>query len=338
MRKISMYVRVMLAVLLMAGTVSLDLAAQEGPTTYVRYERGSTISFGIKEGDTVRELQGDLFANPQPTGQTYKVSEVKMLIPLDPKKVGKIIGIAGNSAAPGKAEPRKHPALFTKFPEHLVGDGSEVPLFPETIGGMIYEAELVVVIGKKARYVSVADAPKYIFGVAIGHDLQNLGWWMGGGNGDKNPEHFLAKNQDAAVGLGSEIVTGVDYNDLAITVKKNGKTINIQRTSQYNNKPEDTVSYLSRYMDLNPGDLIYMACLCAGRDITHPNQKLFPGDKMEFILENGGQLRQTMVAAKIPPGANTWPDGVQDRTEYQSKINLQPLSTNGEDTTPGAEK
>ena len=333
-----MYVRVMLAVFLIAGTVSLDLAAQQGQTTYVRYERGSTISFGIKEGDTVRELQGDLFADPQPTGQTYNVSEVKMLIPLDPKKVGKILTVLSNSAAPGEAKPSKHPALFTKFPEHLVGDGSEVPLFPETIGGMIYEAELVVVIGKKARYVSVADAPQYIFGVAIGHDLQNLGWWMGSETPDAVPDRFLAKNQDAAVGLGSEIVAGLDYNDLAMTVKKNGKTINVQRTSQYNAKPEHIVSYLSRYMDLNPGDLIYMSCLCSGRDLGHPNQQLFPGDKMEFHLENGGQLRQTMVAAKIPPGATTWPDGAQDRTEYQSRLSFKPMSPNGEDMTPGAEK
>ena len=161
---------------------------------------------------------------------------------------------------------------------------------------------------------------------------------MGDGNGDQQPSRFLAKNQDAAVGLGSEIVTGVDYNDLAITVKKNGKTINIQRTSQYNTKPEHIVSYLSRYMDLNPGDLIYMACLCSGRDIGHPNQQLVPGDKVEFHLEKGGVLRQTMVAAKIPPGANTWPDGVQDRTEYQAQISIKPRSPNGEDMSPGAEK
>lgn len=337
MRKTRRYVHVVLASLLLAGTVSIDLSAQSGPTSYVRYQRGSTTSYGIKEGDSVRELRGDLFANPQPTGKSYKLSDVKLLIPLDPKRVGKIIGIAGNSAAPGKAQPQRHPALFSKFPEHLVGDGSEVPLFPETVGGMIYEAELVVVIGKKARYVSVADAPKYIFGVAIGHDLQNLGWWMPR-QGDTRPENFLAKNQDAAVGLGTEIVSGLNYNDLEITVKRNGKTVNVQRTSQYNTQPQHLVSYISRFMDLNPGDLLYMACLCSGRDITHRNQQLYPGDKWEFILENGGVLRQTMVAAKVPADANTWPDGVQDRAQYQSKINLKPLSTDGSDVSPGAEK
>ena len=333
-----MNVSITLAVLLLAGTVAIDLSAQQGPTHYVRYQRGNAISFGIKEGDTVRELRGDIFEDPKPTGKTYKVSEVKMLTPLDPKKVGKVIGIAGNSAAPGKAKPQKHPGLFAKFPEQIVGDGSEVPLFPETIGGMIYEAELVVVVGKKARFVSVEDAPKYIFGVTIGHDLQNLGWWLGDGYKDTTPSQFLAKNQDAAVGLGSEIVSGLDWHDLAITVKKNGKTINVQRTSQYNTKPEHLVSYLSRYMDLNPGDLLYMACLCAGRDVTHPNQKLFPGDKIEFQLENAAVLHQTFVEKKIPAGAKTWPDDVQPRMDSKAVIKLKPLSEDGSDVTPGAEK
>src|SRR5688572_23164317 len=156
-----------LAAVLCAGVTSLVLSAQQSPTSYVRFQRGSTIAFGIKDGDSVRELQGDLFASPKPTGKTYKLSEVKLLTPLDWKKVNKIVGVGNNSALPGKNKPVAHPTLFAKLPQYLIGDGSEVPVFPESIGGLIYEAELVVVIGKNARYVSVADAPKFIFGVAI---------------------------------------------------------------------------------------------------------------------------------------------------------------------------
>jgi 2-keto-4-pentenoate hydratase/2-oxohepta-3-ene-1,7-dioic acid hydratase in catechol pathway len=335
MTRVQSQSRAAIVALVVAMAAPIVLSAQQGVTHYVRYQRGSTIAYGIKEGDTVRELQGDLFT-AKPTNRTYKLSEVKLLMPIDPKRVGKILGVAVNSGAPGKTVPKDHPTLFTKFPEQLVGDGSEVPLFPETLGGMIYEAELVIVMGKKARYVSVADAPKYIFGVAIGHDLNNLGWWMQNGAGGKLPERFLAKNQDAAAGIGTEIVSGLNHNDLAITVKRNDKTVNVQRTSQYNNTPEQIISYVSRYMDLNPGDLIYMACLCTGRDLTHRNQQLHPGDKYEFILENGGRLRQTMVAAKIPPGATTWPD--REPMSYKSEINLKPLSTDGTDMTPGAER
>ena len=341
MRKTSMYVRLVLAVLLLAGTVPLDLAAQEGPTTYIRYLHGSTISFGIKDGDTVRELRGDLFANPQPTGQTYNLSDVKLLAPLDWRNVTKVIGVGNNSAAPGETKPVAHPTLFAKYSEHIVSDGSEVPVFPESVGGLIYEAELVVVVGKTARYVSVEDAPEYIFGATVGNDLQELDWWMNGTtgkNGTTQPGTFLAKNQEASVGIAPEILTGVNYNDLALTVRKNGKAISVQRTSQYNNTPEQVVSYLSRYMTLNPGDLIYLSCLCAGRDIGHPNQKLFAGDEMEYELEGGAKLRQTMVAPNVPAGATTWPDGFADRMDITTMQWFPEPMMGPEDATPGAEK
>ena len=241
----------------------------------------------------VRELMGDLFANPQPTGKTYRVSEVELLTPLDWKQVTKIIGVGINSASPGEGEPVPHPVLFAKLPQYLISDGSEIPLFPEAEGGLIYEAELVLVIGKNTRYVSVADAPKHIFGVTIGNDLQEIDWWMNGAtgkNGARQPNGYLAKTPEGSAGIGPEIVSGLDYSDLAITAWKNGKVISIGRTSQALNTPAQIVSYISRYIELFPGDLIYMGCICAGRDIGHPNQKLFVGDKMEFELEGVGKL------------------------------------------------
>lgn len=331
----------LLLVVLFAGVISIAPSAQQGATHYVRYQRGNTVSFGIKEGEIVRELSGDLFANPKPTGKTYKLAEVKLLAPLDWKKVTKIIGVGNNSALPGKNKPVAHPTLFAKLPQYLIGDGSEVPVFPESVGGLIYEAELVVVIGRNARYVSVTDAPKYIFGVAIGNDLQEIDWWLNGAgtlkNGNRQPNGYLAKTQEGSAGIGAEIVSGVDYDNLKITVRKNGKAISVGSTSQHLNTPAQVVSYISRYIELFPGDLIYMGCICAGRDISHPNQKLFVGDKMEYELENGGRLRQTMVAAKVPAGASTWPDGFADRMDL-TKMNFFPKPAQGADTTPGAEK
>ncbi len=341
MRKTGMHVRGMLAALVLTGAMVSEAAAQQRPTTYVRYQQGATISFGIKDGDTVRELQGDLFANPRPTGKTHKLADVKLLTPFDWKNVTKIIGVGANSSAPGKTKPVAYPILFTKFPENMVTDGSEVPVFPESVGGLIYEAELVIVLGKKARYVSVEEAANHIFGVTVGNDLQEIDWWLngapGGKNGTNQPGTFLAKNQEASVGIAPEILAGANYKDLAITVKKNGKAISVQRSSQYNNTPEQVISYISRYLTLNAGDLIYMSCLCAGRDIGHPNQKLFVGDKMEYALEGGARLRQTMVAPKIPANVKTWPDGFVDRMAL-TKMNAFPKPQTPADSTPGAEK
>jgi 2-keto-4-pentenoate hydratase/2-oxohepta-3-ene-1,7-dioic acid hydratase in catechol pathway len=330
-----------LAALLFAGVASTVLLAQQGPTQYVRYQRGSTISFGIKDGDVVRELRGDLFADPKPSGKTYKLAEVKLLTPLDWKRVTKIIGVGVNSAEPGKNKPVAHPILFAKLPQYLVSDGSEVPVFPESVGGLVYEAELVVVIGKNTRYASVEQARKNIFGFAIGNDLQEIDWWLNGTgtlkNGTRQPGHFLAKTQEGSAGIGPVILSGVDHNNLKISVRKNGKTISVGSTNQLLNTPEQVVSYISRYIELFPGDLIYMGCICAGRDLGHPNQKLFVGDKMEYELEHAGVLHQTMVAAKIPAGATTWPDGFADRMEI-TKMNMFPKPAKPEDTTPGAEE
>ena len=84
------------AVAVLVGMTSASLYAQ--PTHYVRYTTGVTTSYGILEGQTVRELDGDLFANPQPTGRTYKLSDVYLLLPVDPMKITHVVGVAGNTS------------------------------------------------------------------------------------------------------------------------------------------------------------------------------------------------------------------------------------------------
>src|SRR5262245_30988786 len=112
----------------MFALMTISTSAQSGEGThYVRFQRGSTIAFGIREGETIKELRGDLFESPKPTGKTYKLSDVKLLVPLDWHKVTKILGVGVNSGflkdAPLKAVP--HPYIFSKYPQGLVTDGGE---------------------------------------------------------------------------------------------------------------------------------------------------------------------------------------------------------------------
>ena len=322
---------VTLVLLWVAGAMSIVPSAQQGPMHYVRFQHEDTVSFGIREGDTVRELAGDLFEDPTPTGTTYRLAEVELLTPLDWEKVHKIIGVGANFAPdpPAPIVPAAYPILFAKLPQYLVTDGSEIPMWPEMKGGLIFEGEVVVVIGKNARYVSVADAPEYIFGVAIGHDVQEIDWWINGAtgaNGTNQPGSYLAKANEGSAGIGTDIVAGLDYSNLTLTIRKNGKVVGVGNTSRFLNTPAMVVSFISRYIELLPGDLIYMGCFCAGRDIGHPDQKLFVGDKIEFELENAGTLTQTVVAAKVPPGASTWPDGYADRNDL-TKLQVFPKPT-----------
>ena len=300
---------VVFAVFLAVGA-TIALSAQQ-PTHYVRYAHAGVTSFGIREGDTVRALRGDLFQDPQPTGRTYNLSEVELLVPLDWRDVSKIIGVGVNAVGRDvEPEPVPHPLLFTKFPQTLVTDGSEIEVLPEMAETrLIYEGELVVVIGKAARHVSVADAPDYIFGVAIGHDVSQFDWWWNGSHGEgmngqpgnSMPGDVQGKGSETFSGIGTDIVAGVDYNNLMLTIRKNGEVVSQENTNRIRNKPAWMVSYLSRYITLLPGDLIYLGCLCGGRpDLSRPDQQLLVGDTIEIELERVGTLRQTVVAATVP--------------------------------------
>ena len=66
---------------------STTAAAQANITRYVRYAMGSEVSLGILEGETIRQLQGDLFASPTPTGRSVRLTDVRLLAPVVPSKV-----------------------------------------------------------------------------------------------------------------------------------------------------------------------------------------------------------------------------------------------------------
>jgi 2-keto-4-pentenoate hydratase/2-oxohepta-3-ene-1,7-dioic acid hydratase in catechol pathway len=75
-------------ILAAVATVALATsAAAQTVTKYVRYQAGNTTSYGILEGDTIRELQGSIFENAKPTGRTRTLADVKLLAPVEPRKV-----------------------------------------------------------------------------------------------------------------------------------------------------------------------------------------------------------------------------------------------------------
>ncbi|MGH7569102.1 MAG: fumarylacetoacetate hydrolase family protein, partial [Gemmatimonadales bacterium] len=283
---------VWLTVLLTAMTASTALTAQ---TRYVRYEQGGRAAYGILEGETIREVTGDPFQSPRPTGRTARAAQVRLLAPLDPLRVGKVLGIAINTRRPGREQPVPHPRYFAKMPTSLVGPEAEVEHPPEATN-LDWEGELVLVIGKRARHVSVEDAPRYIFGVAVGNDFSENTWY-GERQGVNEPTRLISKAMDTWAALGPAIVTGVDYSDLRVDIRVNGETVASGRTSQLLNNPAQLVSYISRYLTLLPGDLIYTGTYptIQGKDNT-----VKPGDVVDVEIEQLGTLRSRIVAMKSP--------------------------------------
>ena len=263
-----------------------------GVTRYVRFTQGGRTSYGIREGATIRELEGDLFANPRPTGRTASVSAVKLEVPVDPLRVKKVIGVAGNWNMPDRPPrvPGAHPRVFAKFATGLVPHEAEVEQPPEC-KQLHHQAELVVVIGRQGRYISREEANDYIFGVTVGNDVSDETYY-GEPDGVKNPGRIISKACDTWAPLGTDIVAGLDYHDLGIEARLDGEVVSKGRTSEMLYGVEKVVSAMSHYLTLMPGDLFYM-----GSPPWYPGKRdMFAGQTIECEIEGIGVLRNKIVA------------------------------------------
>src|SRR5436189_2943158 len=133
-------------------------------------------------------------------------------------------------------------------------------------------------IGKRVRRASPDDARDAIFGVTCGNDVSERDWQ---GGPTKDLQWWRAKGSDTFAPLGPVIVTGVDYGKLLLQTRMNGETIQQQYTSDLIFNIAAVLSWISGWVTLNAGDLIYTG--------TPGNtRKMSPGDVMEVELEHVG--------------------------------------------------
>ena len=265
-------------------------------TRYVRYTHGGRTSYGILEGETVRELEGDLFANPRPTGKTVRLADATLEVPLDPDRVHKVIGIAGNYNFPDR-EPRvvPHPRWFAKMPSSLNKHEGAVDLPPHATN-LNFEGELVIIIGKEGRHISEADAPSYVFGVTVGNDWSENTWY-GERLGVQEPSRIISKSMDTWACLYHTIYAGLDYSDLGIEIRLNGELAAKGRTKDMTTSVAKLISYLSHFMTVQPGDLIYTGTV-APPSFPGIRRQMQDGDVVEVEIEKIGTLRNRVVAMK----------------------------------------
>lgn len=278
-----------LAVMLM-GTWSAPVWPQSSVTRYVRFAHGDDVSYAILEGETVRELDGDLFASPRRTGQVFPLSQVRLLCPLDPSKVQKILGVAINTRRPGRESPVPHPRFFAKLPTSLRGPDDPVELPPEA-KNLNYEGELVLIIGREGRHIPEDEAADYIFGVTVGNDFSENTWY-GERSGVEEPTRLISKGTDSWAPIGPAIVTGIDYSDLAVETRLNGEVVQRGRTSDLVNAVPNLVSYISRYVTLKRGDVIFTGTVAR---VPEARRVMQPDDVIEIEIEKLGVLRNRIV-------------------------------------------
>ena len=264
------------------GTGTGELPSmQDGTMRYIRYSVGDQVSYGTLEGQTIHQLAGGLFDPPRPTGTTHALADVEILPPVEPSKVI-AVGLNYKSHIGGRAA-AEYPGLFAKFPTSIIAHDQDI-IIPPDATNLHYEGEMVVVIGKRAKNVSVEEAAGVIFGVTIGNDVSERGWQSA------DLQWFRAKGADTFGPLGPTIVTGLDYGDLLLETRLNGETVQSQRTADLIFDVHACVSYISQYMTLLPGDVIYTG--------TPGRTRAFKaGDVIEVELEGVGILRNRAAAA-----------------------------------------
>jgi 2-keto-4-pentenoate hydratase/2-oxohepta-3-ene-1,7-dioic acid hydratase in catechol pathway len=262
--------------------VAVTSSAAQSVTKYVRYSHGGATAFGIVEGDAIRELRGDLFANPRPTGRTVKLSDARVLAPLEPSKV---IAVGLNYQTHlGERSAAQYPGLFAKMPTSIIATGADI-VIPSDSKNTHYEGEMVIVIGKRAKDVPPEAAKSYVFGVTVGNDVSERDWQKA------DLQWFRAKAADTFGPLGPYIVTGLNYDDLLLQTRLNGEVVQSQRTKDLIFDVAHIVSYVSRYVTLLPGDIIYSGTPGTTRQIK-------AGDVVEVELEGVGVLRNPVTQAK----------------------------------------
>lgn len=256
-------------------------AAAQNLTTYVRYEYRGQVAYGILEGESIHELTGNMFAAVQRSGRMVRLSDAHLLAPVEPSKVI-AVGLNYRSHL-GDRPAAAYPGLFAKYPTSIVGPGADI-VIPEGAQNLHYEGELVVVIGKRARNVAAESAHEYIFGVTAGNDVSERDWQR------DDLQWLRAKASDTFGPVGPVIVAGADYNDLLVQTRLNGEVRQSESTEDLIFSIDEIVSYVSKYVTLMPGDIIFTGT-------PGSTAAMKPGDVVEIEVAGVGILRNTVVAA-----------------------------------------
>ncbi|MBV8847504.1 MAG: fumarylacetoacetate hydrolase family protein [Bryobacterales bacterium] len=253
-------------------------------TQFVRYSANSQIHYGILEGERIHELQGDLFSYTA-SGVERNLSDLRLLAPCAPRQ---ILAVGRNYkthlSGPVKLPEPTRPEIFFK-PISSLQDPEGPIIVPPDSSDLHFEGELVLIIGSRLKNAGKDEADAAIFGVTCGNDVSERNWQRGP---DKDVQWWRAKGSDTFSPFGPVIVTGLDYGNLRLTTRLNGETVQDQRTSDLIFDCPTMVSFISRYITLEPGDVIYTGT--PGQ--TRPMR---PGDMVEVEIEGIGVLRNPVT-------------------------------------------
>lgn len=212
--------------------------------------------------------------------------------------IGKMMAIGFNyvnHAAEMEVQLPTEPLLFMKANSALTGPFDSV-IQPRNGHKLDYEAELVVVIGRRAQYISEDEVFDYIAGYTVGHDVSERAFQR-----ERGGQFTKGKSADTFAPVGPYLVTRDnidDIQDLSIWSEVNGEMRQQGTTADMVFGVREIVSHLSQFMTLYPGDIIFTGTPAGVGDGMVPPSYLKPGDVVRIGVENIGEQRQTVVAPR----------------------------------------
>jgi 2-keto-4-pentenoate hydratase/2-oxohepta-3-ene-1,7-dioic acid hydratase in catechol pathway len=213
-------------------------------------------------------------------------------VPDPPKIVCLGLNYRDHAAESGAPIP-KDPVLFSKYATALIGDGETIVL-PPVSREVDYEAELVIVVGKRGRPTDEKTAMEYVAGYTIGHDVSARDWQL-----KKDQKQWMVgKTFDTFAPCGPWLVTAdevPDPHNLGIRLRLNGKTMQDSNTRQMIFGVGTVLAYLAQVFTLEAGDLIYTGTPPGVGFARQPPVFLKGGDVTEVEIDGLGVLRNPVV-------------------------------------------
>jgi len=248
---------------------------------YIRFKKDNHIFYGLLKDNTVTKLEGDLFGEYTVANEVYDFHEVELLAPCTPSKIVAVGLNYRDHAQEMKEDIPSTPKVFIKPSTAVIGPGEKI-IKPAMSNRVDYEAELAVVIKKKAKDVTVEKAKDYILGYTCLNDVTARDLQFADGQWTR------AKGFDTFAPIGPVITDEIDANHVDIKLLLNGEQKQHSNTSNFIWKVEELVSFISQIMTLLPGDIITTGTPSG----IGPMQS---GDKVEVVIEGIGTLVNTVA-------------------------------------------
>ncbi|MGI8314662.1 fumarylacetoacetate hydrolase family protein [Halobacillus mangrovi] len=252
---------------------------------FTRFTHKDVTHYGVVTGDDISVIEGDLYGDWSYTGEVLPLEQVQLLAPVEPSK---IIGIGANYVGSTEERPEELPEIpvfFFKPSSSMIGPDAEI-IIPDLVDEVKFESELAVVIGKETRNVAEEDVLDHIFGYTIGNDVTAPQFFHEDGH------WTVGKSFDTFTPIGPYIETDLDPSQVAVKADINGVETQNSPTNLMIVPLAHMVSYLSKVMTLEPGDVILTGSPLGAHFVK--NQ-----DVIECKVDEIGTLRNRTVKSSV---------------------------------------